>query len=269
MKKLVLIGLLIIVFTAFLLVACVNVVNSYPNADKYLIGEGDISTEINDIDIDWISGNVIIEPYEGDSIKIVETASRKLTKDEEVRYFVDGTTLRIKFCKSGHRILGVLNKIVTLKVPADVYYSSIKTETVSANIDANALKANRVIFETVSGKVKISCNDVQTISAKTVSGGMEITSNSLETVAASSTSGKINITTKDASRIDASTVSGSVKLNIPFVLGYSLGFSTISGSLHNNTETTKDGNSYVSGNGFTKISVSTVSGSLTINGINE
>ena len=75
--------------------------NVYSNADKYDYGNRDVSEQIDELDINWSSGEVSVVRHDLSTISIVETSTDKLDPDEQVHTWVDGKTLRIHFAKSG------------------------------------------------------------------------------------------------------------------------------------------------------------------------
>ena len=47
---------------------------SYPNAEKYSIGDASVSDTVNNLFIDWTAGKVTVEYYDGKEITVSETA---------------------------------------------------------------------------------------------------------------------------------------------------------------------------------------------------
>ena len=64
---------------------------SYANADKYTIGDTEITSAVENLDIDWTSGKVNIEYHDGSGVSISEVANRSISEDEKLRWWLDGT----------------------------------------------------------------------------------------------------------------------------------------------------------------------------------
>ena len=74
----------------------------YQNSDKYTVGGASLSHPISAIDIEWISGHVNVK-YSNDGeneVVFSESYDKKLDDDLLLHYWLDGTTLRIKFAAS-------------------------------------------------------------------------------------------------------------------------------------------------------------------------
>ena len=55
----------------------------YPNADKYTGGDAEITGAVNSLFVDWTSGKVTVEYWDGAAVSVSETASRTLSADEK------------------------------------------------------------------------------------------------------------------------------------------------------------------------------------------
>ena len=86
---------------------------SYPNAEKYSIGDASVSDMVNNLFIDWTAGKVTVEYYDGKEITVSETANRSLSEDDKLRWWLDGDTLRVRYAKPGFRISFDLDKQLT------------------------------------------------------------------------------------------------------------------------------------------------------------
>ena len=76
----------------------------YDNADKYTAGNREISDKIENIDIDYMSGDIELLATDTDSISIKETTNKTVDSDLQVHTWVDGTTLRVRFCESARNL---------------------------------------------------------------------------------------------------------------------------------------------------------------------
>lgn len=148
---------------------------------------------INSIDIDWISGNVNIEYYDGETIFAEESGG---SKSHPMQYKIENGTLKIDEYRNENwsALKNVSGKDLTLKMPKTFKADELEISVVSANVYASELNVNELDFETVSGN-----------------GNFEFAVSPV--------------------KIDTEAVSGDVNITLPSdVSGYSVSKSTVSGS---------------------------------------
>lgn len=204
-------------------------VNGWLNlSHKYNKGEyTEISTsaefktdDINSIDIEWVSGSVNVEYYDGETVYAEEKGGNN---SYPMYYKIENGTLKIdEFLEDNWTFFKNMPiKDLTLKIPQTFKANEIEISVVSANVYASGLNTGKLEFETVSGN------------------------GNFEFAAA-------------PSKIDAESVSGDIKITLPEdVSGYSLSRESVSGSFSakdfDNSERYGDGSvviksSSVSGN---------------------
>lgn len=148
---------------------------------------------INSIDIDWISGSVNIEYYDGETIFAEESGG---SKSHPMQYKIENGTLKIDEYRNENwsAFKNVSGKDLTLKMPKTFKADELEISVVSANVYASELNVNELDFETVSGN-----------------GNFEFAVSPV--------------------KIDTEAVSGDINITLPSdVSGYSVSKSTVSGS---------------------------------------
>ncbi len=76
----------------------------YPNAEQYQAGAFSYSADaVTAVEVYWRSGEVEIVESEDSELRVAESGS-SLAEDAALHYFLDGGTLRIRFCASGAKI---------------------------------------------------------------------------------------------------------------------------------------------------------------------
>ncbi len=284
------------VFCSTIFTSCGSISTfSYENEDKYSIGsKAAITDSVNDFDVSWIDGSVTVEYYDyGEAIIIEENATRNLQEEEIMRYWLDGTTLRIQYAKSKNRMKNV-SKNLTVKLPQAYLqenFNSWEIETVSASVTASNITANSFDVETVSGKISLKEMSItQDVELKSVSGAIisAFTNTTLNELSAENISGNINISAKKINNFEADIVSGhlsytfettnfleidcvsgNIYLNFPTMDTVALEFETTNGCLYINDDRIKTNNDYYKiGNGANEFDIQTSNGNLYIN-INE
>ena len=184
---------------------------SYANAGKYTSGEAEITKPVRNLDIDWLDGKVSILYHGGNTIALSEKSDREISKDMEVRWRLDGDTLRIRYAKPGFRMSRLPNKELTLILPESIVLDDVKVSATSGTLSIPALRSENIKLNVTSGDIFASVT-VKDVSAETTSGhsDLQVTDNAKE-VTAVTTSGSIEIETANVDRFSAETTSGSIQ----------------------------------------------------------
>ena len=197
-----------------------------------------------------------------------------------------------------------LEKKLTVTVPVDVKLSDVKVEMSSGSFSAENFETENINAEASSGSVSADCTvknadmkassgkvyllqkgeggeislrassgsvsaeveSAEKLSTEASSGGIRVNAGKVKKFKSTVSSGSCEFTFNEvpaSSEIEAS--SGSVTIYLPENADVSATFKRSSGDLdYSDIAFTKDGNSYVSGNGENKMSVETSSGDITI-----
>ncbi len=301
MKKLCLLALLL-ALTLCLCACGTTISSSYANAGKYASGGTTITGTVDSLEIDWIDGSVTIAYHQANTMEITETARKNLSDAEKLQWWLDGTTLRVKYAKSGVQVSSDLRKSLTVTLPETMasplkkveiasisasvhcrplYAENVKLSSVSGTVDAECAadelnifsisgkitltaSANEIKLSTTSGAVEADIGHAEKAEISGASAAVRLNGREIRKAEIESVSGPVNVSLQKTESLKASTVSGLVRLSLPTDLGFTADYSTVSGSLKNDLSAQRTGNRCVQGDGSAKISVSTVSGSLTL-----
>lgn len=168
------------------------------------------------IDINLISGNISLIPYDGTDIKATLKGSFKIASDDlpHLQVQSSGGTITIRFLKDN----GSLNSIsVNDDFKLDVYIpknynKNLSVKSVSANISCDNLAISKLTASSVSGEIKLS-NMISTESKfNSVSGDITIDNLSNTSASIGSTSGSIKIT-NFSGNLDGKTISGNLNVS--------------------------------------------------------
>ena len=214
--------------TIILLLISVLALNSCIYEDPYILfvdGGADIYEYVEEIDIDWNYGSVLIRYWDEDYISFYEEDKYSRPIEEPMCHLLKTNgELSIRYNRSSHS--GDQYKKLTLKLPKGLIYKSLDIETVNADIDVD-MYADYLDFESVNGNIIYS-----TIYRYT-------------------------------KQIDVDTVNGEVDLILPVDAGFNLEYDSLSGKLYSEFNLYRDGDSrYGYGNGYTSIDVDTVNSDL-------
>ena len=191
----------------------------YASADKYTIGDTEITSTVENLDIDWTSGKVNIEYHDGSGVSVSEVANRSISEDEKLRWWLDGTTLRIKFAEPKLNIFNNLQKTLTVSLPKGIVLKTVDIDTTSADISALTMLADEIKFDTTSGDVNAIIT-AKKLSVSSTSGDLDIRQNTdIKTASLSSTSGTVALTVPSAEKISMESTSGDISVTVPGTVG--------------------------------------------------
>ena len=188
----------------------------------YTLGSTDV-VQLNgfrSIDIEWISGSVTVELYDGEGIELKEALADggAVSVPMEWRVDEDDSTLDIV---SQPKLLSVSEeKHLTVKLPRSMVLHELDVETVSAAVsvdltDEDTLTLNELDVTSVSGTVFVNAANAGEISLSTTSGAISgsVRTQNLE---ADSVSGSVELTLDVLpTELDMETSSGPVTLTLP------------------------------------------------------
>lgn len=188
----------------------------------YTLGGADV-VQLNgfrSIDIEWISGSVSVELYDGEGIEIKETLAGDgaVSVPMEWRVNEDDSTLDIR---SQPQLLSVSEeKHLMLKLPRSMVLHELDIDTVSAAVsvdltDEDTLTLDELDVTSVSGAVSVNAANAASISLSTTSGPISgsVRTQELQT---DSVSGNVDLTLDILpTELDIETSSGPVTLAIP------------------------------------------------------
>ena len=188
----------------------------------YTLGGTDV-VQLNgfrSIDIEWISGSVTVELYDGEGIELKEALADggAVSVPMEWRVDEDDSTLDVL---SQPKLLSVSEeKHLTVKLPRSMVLHELDVETVSAAVsvdltDEDTLTLNELDVTSVSGTVYVNAANAGEISLSTTSGAISgsVRTQNLE---ADSVSGSVELTLDVLpTELDMETSSGPVTLTLP------------------------------------------------------
>ena len=299
---------------------------TYPHADKYTAGDAEIDGTVKNLDIEWVNGKVEFEYSNGKAIELHERSDKTISPDMQMRWWLDGDTLRVRYAKAGFRLKGNQQKELTVRLPESIAFGDVNISATSGELNIPALRAENLDLGVTSGNIvaaadadKISAGatsgdidlriteDTKEISVGTTSGSIVIEATEADRVKVSSTSGRIcavasRVTEFDAGttsgnidaeigrsekvklggtsgsisvkltemgRLEIATTSGNVSAALPEKPGFTARLETVSGAIQNSLPLTRQGNSYVCGDGSGTADIGTTSGDIRVSAVKD
>ncbi len=263
---------------------------SFYSDDWSVVGRYDIpADEVNQLQINWVSGVVDVQGWNGD----FELLEYSATGRGKMTYTIDGEVLAVQANGSSGLLVRVPSgwlediEINTSSAAVRVentdvdqlsvqtssgsvvlrglYASSLEATTVSGRIALHDLFADHLDLSTSSGSIEGSAH-AEELDLYTISGDILLESSYVESVDGSSVSGNFLLTlSSGVEDISLQSSSGDVTLVLSEDVGFQLLFDTISGSVHEMDFRTNymDG-VYTHGDGSCEIDVSTTSGDVSL-----
>lgn len=230
----------------------IKILSKYEHADQYKPGSEPIANAISKLEIDWISGSIDIESYDGNELTFSETSEKALTEETTMHYWLEnGSTLHIQFGKSGVRFKN-FDKHLTVKVPAAWDLDKLEVDAASSDVTVKGITCGEFELNGVSAGLTMSNSAVRSLDMNTVSGCLAADFEAADSAAV------------QPQKISLETVSGSATLTWPEAWGFSAEMESVSGKFNCPFATKVSKGEYTYGDGGTEIDMESVSGSLTI-----
>ncbi len=304
---------------ALLLTGCGFSVLRYEHAEKYSVGNANIKGTVENLEVDWLDGGVEIVYANQSQVTVSETAEKSLAESEQLRWWLDGTTLRVQYAEVGPKWIAV-EKQLTVTLPAGTVLKNARISCTSGCIQAAPFYGENVHFSATSGSIHTECaasslnlyattgnitlrgaantiglsattgridaviEHADDLAAFLLTGSLNLDLDGVRQANVSATTARIDILTDDVNALviknttgpvsvrcrraphDAlvSSTAGSISLALPADAGFTAQADTVSGGIHVNLPAIKTGNVYVFGDGAAQITLSSVSGGITI-----
>ena len=226
------------------------------------------ASAIRNLDIEWVSGSIYIQPDEtAAEITISETYVNS-TKYQMVCK-QSGNTLKIQYCEDSitfpsFGINADYSKDLVITVPKDWVCDSLDIDAAAANVEIHDLTLGEVDFDGASGTCNFTNCQVGQIDLDGASGNITFTGtlNQLEFDGASANC-RISVTNVP-DRITMDGMSGDLELTLPEDCGFTASIDALSGDFYSDFPTRISNGNYVYGDGRCRISFNGMSGDLTI-----
>lgn len=284
MKKLVSLMLASLLLLGAFGCALIRTVTKYANADKYTAGGFTYDAgAVKRVELEWAAGDITLKHGSG-TLSVSESGGDALATSERLHWWLDGTTLRIKYCESGFtHIIPSKNKHLTLELPINdrvdlkidvasggiyadaLHVNSLDVKTASGGIAIDALDAGEAHIDSASGGIRLGTVTVDVFSVDTASGGLSADRLNARTVKVDSASGGITLGLDTMETVDIDVASGRVTLKLLNAEhGATVRLSKLSGDFDCALPMTAEGKTYKIGDGAIQIKINTASGGVTI-----
>lgn len=225
--------------------------------------------DISEIEIEWVTGDIIIMAKDVDEIRIAE--SDVSSDSHSLLWQLRGNKLEIQFCEEGllpgfgFGATGIPSKDLYIDVPMDWKGSSIEIDTASANVEMHNITLQEMDLDGADGTCDFQNCHISDLDIDTADGDIYYagTLDALDFDAASACfTGDLQNT---PSRIDMDSMDGTLDLALPEDCGFTLTMDGMSKHLSSGFEGTSMKNgSHVYGDGRCRINVDGMDCDVTI-----
>lgn len=218
---------------------------------------------VREIEVDWLGGSVMVVLTDDDSLSFAEMAYQDVPEEQRLSYALDGDTLKIDFCRSGHLLSSSPEKQLVLSIPRSLTLEKFEADTTAAAVNVTGLHTQTVDISTVSGNVDLAAKAYEIDISTT--GGCAAVDADFYQLDFSAVSGSLTLAMQRAAEVEAETTSGGVTIHLPpSSYGFALDFETVSGT----PEITFDANGgdghWTYGDKASTLTVDTASGNLSL-----
>lgn len=193
----------------------------YTPDEGYTLGAGDV-VQLNGfraIDIEWVSGQVNVELYDGEGIQLSETLADGSDVTLQMEWRVDEDDSELEIRSQPQLMSSTEEKILTVKLPRSLVLYELDIETVSAAVsvdltEEDTLTLSELDVTSVSGTVSVNAANAGEISLSTTSGDIRgsVRTQKLE---ADSVSGAVDLTLDILpAEVELETTGGSITLGL-------------------------------------------------------
>lgn len=218
---------------------------------------------VREIEVDWLGGSVMVVLTDDDSLSFAEMAYQDVPEEQRLSYALDGDTLKIDFCRSGHLLSSSPEKQLVLSIPRGLTLEKFEADTTAAAVNVTGLHTQTVDISTVSGNVDLAAEAYE-IDISTAGGCAAVDADFYQ-LDFSAVSGSLTLTMQRAAKVDAETTSGGVTIHLPpSSYGFALDFETVSGTPEIAFDANGGDGHWTYGDKASTLNIDTVSGNLSL-----
>ena len=239
---------------------------NYDNADKYIPGDREITEKIENIDIDYVAGNVTVMGDKTTTVTVKETSETEIDDKLKAHTWVDGSTLHVKYCAADKGLsIKDLEKSLEITVPADVKLSDLSIDDSAGDVSVDCSAENYYIDASAGDITIVQHGESDKMEIDDSAGDVEVTAESIGKLNADLSAGSLKLSADKApekSEIDASA--GNIEIYLPEKTDMTLEADLSAGEFNSEIPFTKKGDAYIFGNGKSKMDIDASAGDVNI-----
>jgi len=268
--------------TALLAVACMGVMLfpgcwvefsssflNYAHADQYTAGSGSVQGNVTELEIDWIDGSVEIVYGDVENVTFTETSQKTLPEEKTVHYWLENTTLHLKFAKAREliKLSKYPDKALKVVLPRGTELKKLDLKAVDTSVKIDHVSISDVEIDGVNGEVNAYLvGTTREISVDTTDGDITIQGEEILDFDIDIVGADVYVESVVMPREGSfDSVGGSLTLALyEGIEGFCVEFDTVGGKFQSDFTAVKNGENYVYGQGGGVYEVDTVGGDVKI-----
>ena len=220
------------------------------DAKYYVMGGSTFAApDVSELNIDWVSGTVTIEAYDGTEVAISETSEDALTDSTTMHYYLESDgTLNIRFGIPGMKSQGenLPDKSLLVRVPRTLRLDEVEVNGIGRSVQMDSVCCSTLEMNSVSRQIDLNECEIDDIEVNSVSTNVQATFS------------------KMPEDIELNNVSGSTVLYVPEDAGFTLEYNGLVYNFFSELPVARKKKKKVIGNGACAIECNSVSGELAI-----
>ena len=181
---------------------------------SYKFGNISIEEEVEEINVDWLVGNIIISKQDNNELIIREEKDSALNDDYKFRYLITKNSVDIKFTKSFEEIDYQFRiKNLYLYLPSTVKKITINSH--NAVVKCDSITVDTLIIEGEESSINIDKSSIKSLKIKTESEDIILFNNVLDDLEIETKNSNIGIlVNEELTNLSIKTVQGNTSLYV-------------------------------------------------------
>ena len=230
------------------------------------------AASVKNLSVKWSAGEVKVNVTdEGDSIELIETAPRGMTKAQQMRWTLNGETLSVDY-GSWFSCFALGRKDLEVRIPKSCarQLGAVDIVAASGDYDVSGLSCETLTFQLASGDLEGRDLQANNLRIDVASGQLNVEGCFPDYVNVRTASGETRVVCEEAcpASIDADIASGEVSVAVPQGSGFTARIDKASGQFTSAFLLTQNGNVYASGDGSANVNAHLASGEFRIDSSN-
>ena len=223
---------------------------NYSDAKSYKAGDAEISSKVSKLTINWLSGNVKVSEYSGDTLIIKDEVESGVLSDElKLRWKKSADEVVIQYAEAGKKLnLDGFKKNLLVMIPASWILDELEIDVVSANSVVSLKNIEKIDWNSVNGTLEVRIDSIHSLDGETVNGDVDL-----------------YVSKYGPRELDLESVNSNVIISVPSNTSFTLKHDSVNGSLDSEFAGKVSGNkTFIVGSGDYDWDIESVNGDIII-----
>ena len=189
----------------------------YENEQSYKSGNFEYTAnEIDNIELNWHSGKINILRSDKENLSVSEN-NDKLEESQKLHYFIDGSTIKINYCKS--RYVGKIDekqKNILVEIPEKI---NLDINTLNSDVSADDLSLSNLDIKIANGSLNVNTLESDKMDFNISNGSLNVNTLESDKMNATVGNGRTSLGVAKCNLLDLNTFNGDVEITLLDNLG--------------------------------------------------